>query len=96
MGATRWDRPSEGTVPAVLAVDAVVLHSDVVAIAVDRLEVYPNGFTIHLLMRVDPRKVREMMEMLRPLREIGGLAWGFGSLTGEPLDADLALAPCRT
>ena len=62
-----WDRPSEGTVPAVLAVDALVLQNDVVAVAIDRLEVYPNGFTISVLMRVDPRRVREMMEMLRPL-----------------------------
>ena len=61
-----WDRPSEGTVPAVLAVDALVLRNDVVAVAIDRLEVYPNGFTISLLMRVDPRKVRDVMEMLRP------------------------------
>jgi hypothetical protein len=62
-----WDRPSEGTVPAVLAVDAVVLQNDVVAVAIDRLEVYPNGFMMNLLMRVDPRKVGDMMEMLRPL-----------------------------
>ena len=62
-----WDRPSEGTVPAVFAVDALVLQNDVVAVAIDRLEVYPNGFTISLLMRVDPRRVRDMMEMLAPL-----------------------------
>ena len=62
-----WDRPSEGTIPAVFAVDALVLHNDVVAVAVDRLEVYPNGFTINLLMRADPRKVGKLMGMLRPL-----------------------------
>ena len=62
-----WDRPSEGTVPEVLAVNALVLENDVVAVAIDRLEVYPNGFMINLLMRVDPRKVGVMMEMLRPL-----------------------------
>jgi hypothetical protein len=54
-------------VPAVLAIDAVVLKNDVVAVAIDRLEVYPNGFMINLLMRVDPRKVGKTMEMLRPL-----------------------------
>ena len=62
-----WDRPSEATVPAVFAVDALMFQNDVIAVAVDRLEVYPNGFMINLLMRVDPRKVRDMMEMLRPL-----------------------------
>ncbi len=59
-----WDRPSEGTLAAVLAVDALVLQNDVVAVAIDRLEVYPNGFTISLVMRVDPRKVRDLVEML--------------------------------
>ena len=43
-----WDRPSEGTVPAVLAVDALMFQNDVVAVAIDRLEVYPNGFMINL------------------------------------------------
>jgi hypothetical protein len=62
-----WDRPSEGTVPAVIAIDAIVLQSDVVVVAIDRLEVYPNGFMINLLMRVDPRKVGDVMQMLRPL-----------------------------
>lgn len=62
-----WDRPSEGTVPAVLGVDALVLHNDVVAVAIDRIEVYPNGFVINLLMRADPRKTPELIGMLRPL-----------------------------
>jgi hypothetical protein len=62
-----WDRPSEGTVPVVLAVNALVLQNDVVAVTIDRVEVYPNGFMINLFMRVDPRKVRELMQMLRPL-----------------------------
>ena len=59
-----WDRPSEGTVPAVLVVDAMVLQNDVVAVVVDRLEVYPNGFMINLLLRVDPRRVGDLMAML--------------------------------
>jgi hypothetical protein len=54
-------------VPAVLAVDALVLQNDVVAVAVDHVEVYPNGFTISLVVRVHPRKVGEMMELLRPV-----------------------------
>ncbi len=62
-----WDRPSEGTVPAVIAVDTVMYQNDVVAVAIDRLEVYPNGFMINLLMRVDPRRVHDVIEMLRPL-----------------------------
>ncbi len=62
-----WDRPSEGTVPAVLAVDAVVLENDLVAVAVDHLEVYPNGFTISFVMRFNPHKMPRMLETLRPV-----------------------------
>ncbi len=67
-----WDRPSEGTIPAVLAVDAVAHQNDVVAVAVDHLEVYPNGFTIGLVVRVNPHRVRDMMEMLRV---VGSSRW---------------------
>jgi hypothetical protein len=62
-----WDRPSEGTIPSVVAVNALVLQNDDVAISIDRLEVYPNGFMINLLMRADPRKVGGVMRMLRTL-----------------------------
>ncbi len=62
-----WDRPSEGTVPAVMAIDSIVVQNEMVAVAIDRLEVYPNGFMIDLLMRVDPRKVGDVMQMLGPL-----------------------------
>ena len=75
------------------AVDALVLQNDVVAVAIDRLEVYPNGFTISLLMRVDPRRVRDMMEMLAPL---GANRWpdvGVRFADGEPPDAGLVPAP---
>jgi hypothetical protein len=66
-GAPIWDRPSEGTIPAVLAVDALMFQNDVIAVAIDRLEVYPNGFMINLLLRVDPRKVRDVIDLLRPM-----------------------------
>jgi Clp amino terminal domain, pathogenicity island component len=62
-----WDRPSEGTVPVVFAVNALVLQNDVIIVAIDRLEVFPNGFMINLLLRVDPRQIGEVMELLRPL-----------------------------
>lgn len=62
-----WDRPSEGTVPVVLPVDALVLQNDGIVVAMQHLEVYPNGFTINLVMRVNPRKVQAVFEMLRPL-----------------------------
>jgi len=60
-----WDRPSEGTVPALLAVDPVVVQNDVAVLVLSHLEVYPNGFTIPLLTRVNPRKAQEAFGMLR-------------------------------
>jgi hypothetical protein len=61
-----WDRPSEGAIPAVLVVDAPLLQNEFVALAVEHLEVYSNGFVISLLMRVNPRlsNVGGVMEML--------------------------------
>jgi hypothetical protein len=63
--APAWDRPSEGTLPAVLPVNALVLRNDRVAVAIDRLEVYPNGFTINLAVVPDPRGATEILERLR-------------------------------
>jgi hypothetical protein len=43
-----WDRPSEGTIPAVLAVNEVVHQSDDAVVVIECLNVYPNGFTIQM------------------------------------------------
>ncbi len=61
-----WDRPSEGTVPHVVAVNALLLRSDLTVIAVDHLQVYPNGLTICLDVRVNPLRAGELLELLRP------------------------------
>jgi Clp amino terminal domain, pathogenicity island component len=63
--APAWDRPSEGTVPAVLPVDALVLQNDLAAVALEHLEVYPNGFVIKLVVVVNPRQAAEALGMLR-------------------------------
>ncbi len=62
--APLWDRPSEGTIPAVVSVNALVFESDVVALAIDHIDVYPNGFTINFVRRVNPRRAREALAML--------------------------------
>jgi hypothetical protein len=59
-----WDRPSEGTVPAVLPINALLFESDVVALAIDHLDVYPNGFTVNFVRRVNPRRAREALAMI--------------------------------
>jgi len=64
--APSWDRPSEGTLHSVFAVNELVMQSDLVAIGIDHLEVYPNGFTISLIMRVNPRRVGDLMRALGP------------------------------
>jgi hypothetical protein len=59
-----WDRPSEGTIPAVVSVNALLFESDEVALAIDHLDVYPNGFTINFVRRVHPRRAREALAMI--------------------------------
>ena len=49
-----WDRPSEGTLPAVVPVGEIVHRGDVVVVEIEHLRVYPNGFTIHLLILMNP------------------------------------------
>jgi hypothetical protein len=79
----QWDRPSEGTVPTVLAIDAPVIQSDVVAVTLDHLEVSSNGFSINVLMRVNPHKVRDMWRCSARLAPIGGRTSASGSETVE-------------
>jgi hypothetical protein len=53
-----WDRPSEGTRPALLPVNAVIHQTDGAVIAVESLGVYPNGFTVHVTIMVNPHHTR--------------------------------------
>jgi hypothetical protein len=66
-GPPAWDRPSEGTLPSIVAVGKLVLRNDLVTVSIDHLEVYPNGFTISLMMRVDPRRMPDAFALLRTL-----------------------------
>ncbi len=63
-GPPVWDRPSEGVVPGVLAVNALLHEGEDAAVAVDRLDVYPNGFTVSLLILFDPHRPREAAAQL--------------------------------
>ena len=53
-GPPAWDRPSEGTLPAVVPVHEIVHCSDRVVAELDYLRVYPNGFTINLFILTNP------------------------------------------
>ncbi len=57
--APLWDRPSEGVLPAVIPVNAVLHRGAAVAVELDLLRVYPNGFTINLFILMNPHHGQE-------------------------------------
>jgi hypothetical protein len=63
-----WDRPSEGTLPATLAVDAVLGQEELGLIAIPSLDVYPNGFRINGLILFNPHRVQDVQTILYPPR----------------------------
>ena len=60
-----WDRPSEGTIPALLAVNEIVHESEDAVVLVDSLSVYPNGFIVHVAIHLNPHRGRENTLMMR-------------------------------
>jgi hypothetical protein len=50
-----WDRPSEGTLPAVVGAGRLFARTENFALALDHLRVYPNGFQIVMAMVTSPR-----------------------------------------
>ncbi len=61
-----WDRPSEGTLPAVLGISRLLARTDGVALALDEVRVYPNGFQLVTSSITNPR--------LPPALHMGGFA----------------------
>ena len=62
----RWDRPSEGTLPAVVGVFRLFNRTDNAALALDHVRVYPNGFQLVVSLVTSPR--------LPPELRMGGFA----------------------
>jgi hypothetical protein len=56
-----WDRPSEGTLPAIIPVGEIVHRGENVVVELEALRVYPNGFTINLFILTNPH-----VESMRP------------------------------
>lgn len=54
-----WDRPSEGTVPWVLPVNAIVHQNDDAVVRVERLAVYPNGFIVNVAAHANPNRSQQ-------------------------------------
>ena len=62
-----WDRPSEGTLGALLPVGEIVARADAVVASIDHLRVYPNGFGIDLMILRNPDLAqREQLRMHGP------------------------------
>jgi hypothetical protein len=51
----RWDRPSEGTLPAIVGVSRLFVRTDDIALALDYVRVYPNGFQLVTSVMTSPR-----------------------------------------
>lgn len=49
-----WDRPSEGTLPAIVPVGEIVHRNDDVVVEIEHVRAYPNGFTINLVILTNP------------------------------------------
>ena len=66
--APGWDRPSEGTLPATLSLDAILGQEELGVVAIPSFDVYPNGFRVNGLILFNPRRVQEVQAILHPPR----------------------------
>ena len=98
-----WDRPSEGTLPATLAIDAL-LHEDEDSVwTIPTLDVYPNGFRVNVALQLNPHRQQDIQQRIRrgPMGmmrvgvrfsdgRVGGRGGGpaFPGATGIPKDDD--------
>ena len=55
-----WDRPSEGTLPAVVGISRLLSRTENAALALDEVRAYPNGFQIVVSMLTTPRLAPEL------------------------------------
>jgi hypothetical protein len=69
-----WDRPSDGTIPAPIAIGEVIYQGDDTVVSLETLDVYPNGFTINLFMLSNPHHARDR-ELALTLRFGGPNRW---------------------
>lgn len=81
-----WDRPSEGTLPATLALDAVLGQEENAVVAVRSLDVYPNGFRVNVELLLNPHRAQEIQTMMhRPRMGMVriGVRFGDGRVGGR-------------
>jgi hypothetical protein len=83
-----WDRPSEGTLPATLAVNVVLGQEEKAVVAIPSLEVYPNGFRVNVQLLIDPRHAHEIQALMhRPRMGLVriGVQFADGRIGGQGL-----------
>lgn len=56
-----WDRPSEGTLPVVVGISRLFDRTDDVAMALDHVKVYPNGFELVVTTHLSPHLPPDLM-----------------------------------
>jgi len=94
-----WDRPSEGTLPATLAVDALLDQSEDAVWTIPTLDVFPNGFRVNVALLLNPHRLREIQDLIHrgPMGMIrvgvrfsdgrtGGQTPGYGAAHTVPKD----------
>lgn len=89
-----WDRPSEGTLPATLAVDVLLNEGEDAVWVIPTLDVFPNGFRVNVALLLNPHRAQDIqarihrgpMGMMRiGVRFADGRVGGRGGLSRGPL-----------
>jgi hypothetical protein len=60
-----WDRPSEGTLPATLAIDALLQEDEDSVWTIPTLDVYPNGFRVNVALHLNPHRQQDIQQRIR-------------------------------
>jgi hypothetical protein len=68
----RWDRPSEGTLGASVAITEILGRTDDLVVAIDHVTAYPNGFSFDLVILASPlvRHERPMMRVMLTRQQV--------------------------
>jgi hypothetical protein len=79
----RWDRPSEGTLGATVAITEILGRTDDLVVAIDHVTAYPNGFAFDLVFLATPLVRREgpMMHSMLQRRQVPRVGFEFSDGT---------------
>jgi hypothetical protein len=60
-----WDRPSEGALPATLALDVLLYEGEDAVWVIPTLDVYPNGFRVNVALYLNPHHQQEIQARIQ-------------------------------